>query len=85
MYKKFSTNCWSPYYLSNLANNYWNETNTKTLVENLNLDNDIIYSDIKNAYGDTKFKNYIEPNILKNISPSRKKETLHKEVFYYNF
>ena len=74
-----------PYYLSNLANNYWNETNTKTLVENLNSDNDIIYSDIKNAYGDIKFKNYIESDILKNISPSRKKETLHKEVFYYNF
>ena len=74
-----------PYFNSNINYSGWFENDTKNMLDFYNLkDNDIIYTDILNKYGDIKFKNKIFLQNIKNISPNRKRELSKKEVLYSN-
>jgi len=75
-----------PYYLRPMSNNNWKEEDTIELFNLLNMDNDIIYTDIENKYGDSNFR-YKKPlNVkIRNISPNRKEECIiMNEMIYSN-
>ena len=48
-------------------------------------ENDYLYTDIENKYGDTFFQNKLFLQNIKNIGPIRKEESFLKEVLYFNF
>jgi site-specific DNA-adenine methylase len=75
-----------PYFKAEMANNgNWEINDLEKLFKNSNFKNNIIYTDIKNEIGDKYFNNNIKLDQLKNISPSRKNETIHDERCYFNF
>jgi hypothetical protein len=74
-----------PYYLREMAvTGDWIENDLKEMMSIIDLDNnDIIYTDINNPYGNDKFKTFIKLEKLKSISPNRHEEMFHDEILYY--
>jgi len=78
-----------PYYLAPMYTCNWDEKDTKNMLDELNLeDNNVIYTDIENPYGNTRFKNKIELKKTKkgqtNPTTGKRKKLLN-EIMYFNF
>lgn len=82
-----------PYYLSKGAgiggNKVWDEECTFTLLSNVyHKQYDVLYTDLKNKWGDTYFKHYIKLNILRknSVNPYAHTKSIngYNEVLYSN-